>query len=312
MEGVTHAVNHCAILGGMRRRLTRIAQALLIVALVPFLVDVPPGEDASAGELLDAGAAPNARLIAVGGRSTVVAEAGRSTDPALVLVHGFGGSTFGWRAVMAPLAARGWHVVALDLPGFGLSEKSWSFDYDHESQARYVLATMDQLGLARAVFVGHSMGGNIACTYTGLRPARVARLVSLEGFGMGRAKADMAPERYERWLKELKERPAFKPYASFDAVAERLMKNNKRLPRDKADFLARHWARQTEVGEITLNFDPRHKLVNPVLSRLDELIECWKRVTCPTLWVFTNEIDPRGMHFFHIGISVRESSFFKQ
>ena len=111
---------------------------------------------------------------------------------------------------------------------------------------------------------------------------------------MGRAKADMAPERYARWLKELGQRPAFKPYASFDAVAERLMKNNSRLPRDKADFLARHWARQAETGEITLNFDPRHKLVNPVLSRLDELIECWKRVTCPTLWVFTNEIDPRG------------------
>ena len=189
MEGVTHAVNHCAILGGMRRRLTRIAQTLLIVALVPFLVDVPPGEDASAGELLDAGAAPNARLIAVGGRSTVVAEAGRSTDPALVLVHGFGGSTFGWRAVMAPLAARGWHVVALDLPGFGLSEKSWSFDYDHETQARYVLATMDQLGVERAVIVGHSMGGNVAAWIAALAPERVAGLALVDAAIVGPARS---------------------------------------------------------------------------------------------------------------------------
>ena len=165
----------------MRRRLTRIAQALLIVALVPFLVDVPRGEDAAAGELLATGAAPNARLVIVGGRSTVVAEAGRSTDPALVLVHGFGGSTFGWRAVMAPLAARGWHVVALDLPGFGLSEKSWSFDYDHETQARYVLATMDQLGVERAVIVGHSMGGNVAAWIAALAPERVAGLALVDG-----------------------------------------------------------------------------------------------------------------------------------
>ena len=164
----------------MKRPLRRIAQILLIAALVPFLVDVPPGEGAVAEDLLATGAAPNARMIAVGGRRTVVAEAGRASDPALVLIHGFGGSTFGWRSVMAPLAARGWHVVALDLPGFGLSEKSWSFDYDHESQARYVLATMDQLGLARAVFVGHSMGGNVAAWIAALAPDRVAGLALID------------------------------------------------------------------------------------------------------------------------------------
>jgi pimeloyl-ACP methyl ester carboxylesterase len=126
----------------------------------------------------------------------------------------------------------------------------------------------------------------------------VARLASLEGFGMGRAESQMAPARYERWLDELKTQPSFRPYADFEAVAARLMKNNPRLAPDKAAFLAQHWARRRVDGatgdNIELCFDPHHKIVNPVLSRMDEIIECWKRVACPTLWVVTDHIDPRG------------------
>jgi len=189
---------------------------------------------------------------------------------------------------------RDWLVIAPDWRGFGLSEWTregyWFQDYYADLDALADIYSPN----APLNLVGHSMGGNIALTYAGIRPARVAKLASLEGFGMGRAKADMAPPRYERWLKELKKPSSFRPYASFDAVADRLMKNNPRLPRDKADFLARHWAQQTASGEIVLRFDPRHKIVNPVLSRLEELLECWKRVTCPTLWVVTDHIDPRG------------------
>ncbi|MFM8690755.1 MAG: alpha/beta fold hydrolase, partial [Candidatus Limnocylindrus sp.] len=43
-----------------------------------------------------------------------------------------------WRQVMGPLAASGWHVIAIDLPGFGLAEKGWSGAYDHASHARFV------------------------------------------------------------------------------------------------------------------------------------------------------------------------------
>ena len=43
-----------------------------------------------------------------------------------------------------------------------------------------------------------------------------------------------------------------------------------------------------------MRFDPRHKIVNPILNHVDELIACWQRITCPTLWVVTNEVDPRN------------------
>ena len=218
---------------------------------------------------------------------------GDAGSPKLFLLHGWMDVSASFQFLVDAFK-QDWLVIAPDWRGFGLSgwarEGYWFQDYYADLDA---LLDIYSPG-ATANVVGHSMGGNVACTYAGIRPARVAKLVSLEGFGMSRASADMAPGRYERWLDELKDSPSFRPYATFDAVAAHLMKNNPRLPRDKADFLAQHWARRASDGAIVLNFDPRHKIVNPVLSRLEELLECWKRVTCPTLWVVTNEIDPRG------------------
>jgi len=164
----------------MRTALRRLLQGLLVLALIPFLLDVPAGADASAESLLATGAAPNATVVNVEGRRTVVATAGRSSDPALVLIHGFGGSTFGWRHVMEPLAASGWYVVALDLPGFGLAEKGWSQTYDHASQAAFVLSMMDQLNISETVIAGHSMGGNVVSWVAALAPERVRGLALID------------------------------------------------------------------------------------------------------------------------------------
>lgn len=164
----------------MTRVVKRLLQVLLVVALLPFLIDLPAGAEARPEELLASGAAPNATVITVQGRRTVVATAGRGSDPVLILVHGFGGSTFGWRHVMEPLAASGWYVVALDLPGFGLAEKGWDQSYAHESQAGYVLSVMDQLNIQDAVVAGHSMGGNVVSWVAALAPERVRGLALID------------------------------------------------------------------------------------------------------------------------------------
>lgn len=164
----------------MRTVLRRLLQGLLFLALFPFLLDVPAGANASAESLLVTGAAPNATVVTVEGRRTVVATAGRSSDPALVLIHGFGGSTFGWRHVMEPLAASGWYVVALDLPGFGLAEKGWGGAYDHASHARFVLAVMNRMQINLAVLAGHSMGGNVVSWVAALAPERIRALALID------------------------------------------------------------------------------------------------------------------------------------
>jgi len=164
----------------MTRVVKRLLQVLLVVALLPFLIDLPAGAEARPEELLATGAAPNATVVTVEGRRTVVATAGRSSDPVLILVHGFGGSTFGWRHVMEPLAASEFYVVALDLPGFGLAEKGWSGAYDHASHAKFVLAVMDQMQINEAVLAGHSMGGNVVAWIAALAPERVRGLALID------------------------------------------------------------------------------------------------------------------------------------
>jgi pimeloyl-ACP methyl ester carboxylesterase len=137
--------------------------------------------------------------------------------------------------------------------------------------------------------VGHSMGGNVAMLYAGVRPQRIRRLVNLEGFGMPASRADQAPRRFARWMDELKAfhrgEMALKTYDSSAAVADRLMKTNKRLNRDKADWLAGHWAQPDGAGRWHILGDPAHKVINPQLSRVDEVLEIYKSITAPTLVV---------------------------
>jgi pimeloyl-ACP methyl ester carboxylesterase len=165
-----------------RLRTFGIALIVLLAGLttLPYLIDIPKGADADPATLLATAAAPGARLITADGVQSVVAEAGDPRDPALLLIHGFGGSTYGYRTVMAPLAARGWHVIAIDLPGFGLSEKSWGRDYSHKAQATFALAVLDQMNVDRAVLLGHSMGGNVISWMLALAPERVAGLAYID------------------------------------------------------------------------------------------------------------------------------------
>ena len=218
---------------------------------------------------------------------------GEADRPKLFLLHGWMDVSASFQFLVDAFK-QDWCVIAPDWRGFGLSgwsrEGYWFQDYYADLDALLDIYTPG----SPANIVGHSMGGNVACTYSGMRPQRVRKLASLEGFGAARNKPDMAPARYERWLNQLKKQPAFKPYASFEAVAERLRKNNPRLTEDKARFLAPHWAQQSAGGDIVLRFDPRHKIVNPVMNQVDQLIACWKRITCPVLWVLTNEVDMRN------------------
>jgi pimeloyl-ACP methyl ester carboxylesterase len=165
-----------------RLRTFGIALLVLLAGLttLPYLIDVPKGVDADPATLLATAAAPGARLITADGVQSVVAEAGDPSDPALLMIHGFGGSTYGYRNVMEPLAAHGWHVIAIDLPGFGLSEKSWGRDYSHRAQATFALAVLDQLNIDRAVLLGHSMGGNVISWMLTLAPERVVALAYID------------------------------------------------------------------------------------------------------------------------------------
>ena len=218
---------------------------------------------------------------------------GDARSPKIFLLHGWMDVSASFQFLVDSLQGS-WYVIAPDWRGFGLTEWArdgyWFPDYYADLDALLDLYHPD----APAFIVGHSMGGNVASTYAGVRPQRVAKLVSLEGFGASRTAPGDAPARYGKWLEQLREPPRFNTYSSFDGVAARLQKNNPRLTHDKAQFLAQHWARQTAPGEVSLTSDPRHKSVNPVLNRMEEILACWQRIAAPVLWVAGAQSAARG------------------
>ena len=135
--------------------------------------------------------------------------------------------------------------------------------------------------------VGHSMGGNVAMLYAGVRPTRIRRLINLEGFGMPATQPSQAPARYAKWMDELKSlhRGALtlKAYDDVAGVGRRLMKTNPRLSPDKANWLASHWARPDGDGKWRILGEPAHKVTSAQLYRVDESLEIYQRITAPTL-----------------------------
>ena len=203
--------------------------------------------------------------------------------PRVVLLHGWMDVSASFQFLVDAMQ-RPWDIYAPDWRGYGLTDWGKSDCYwlpDYIADLDFLL---DAIG-GPVQLVGHSLGGNVACMYAGVRPERVAKLVNLEGFGLVATRPDDAPKRYARWLQELHERPGLRPYASFGDLAERLRENNARLTAERAEFLARHWGRETGEGKVVLRGDPAHKIVNPVLYRYEEARACWRQVRAPVLWV---------------------------
>jgi pimeloyl-ACP methyl ester carboxylesterase len=184
-------------------------------------------------------------------------------------------------------ALRGdWHAVAPDWRGYGLTQWTGADSYWFPDYIADLDALLARFSPEQAVnLVGHSMGGNVACLYAGVRPERVAKLVNLEGFGLRGNASEQAPARYAEWLAELGAPQRFRDYASFDDLAARLRQSNPRLTPERAAFLAHHWGMPTPDGRVGLRSDPAHKRVNPVLYRLEEAEACWRKVAAPVLWV---------------------------
>jgi len=209
----------------------------------------------------------------------------------LFMLHGWMDVSASFQFVVDALGPQ-WHVVAPDWRGFGLTERVHGDCYwfpDYVADLEFVIDAVQ--GDAPAHVVGHSMGGNVALLYAGARPARVRTLVNLEGFGLHATHPEQAPARFAQWLEELKSGGALRDYASRDEVAARLRKTNPRLSPARAAFLAEYWSEPDGHGRFRVAGDPAHRIVNPMLYRVDEAMACWKAIRAPSLMVLAAQTD---------------------
>lgn len=105
-----------------------------------------------------------------------------SDKPPILLIHGFASSSYTFRKII-PLLEKQYSVIAVDLPGFGKSEKSTSFVYSTSNYAKVMLACMDEFQLTCAHIIAHSMGDQIALQMARISPERIKKLVLLNSSG---------------------------------------------------------------------------------------------------------------------------------
>jgi pimeloyl-ACP methyl ester carboxylesterase len=213
-------------------------------------------------------------------------EPSESASP-IFLLHGWldAGETFQF---MVDAMQRDWPLVALDWRGFGRSEWPqqgyWFPDYIGDLDA--LLTELSPAAPAR--LVGHSMGGNIACSYAGIRPERVRCVINLEGFGLARTAPAQAPARLRKWLDQLKT-PERKDYASFEELAGIIRFRYPRFSAAQAAFVAAAWGKLHDGGRVRLAGDPRHFWVNPILYKREDAEACWRELRAPLLMLVGEE-----------------------
>jgi pimeloyl-ACP methyl ester carboxylesterase len=216
---------------------------------------------------------------------------GPAQGPVTLLLHGFLDTGATWQFMVDELPGER-ALWAPDWRGFGRSPSTGS-PYWFPQYFAELDALLDQLSPGQpANLVGHSMGGHIALMYAGVRPERVARVLSLDGFGLRRTVPEDAIGRYREWLDALREPPEpLRDYESMDVFTRVLRARHPHLTPARAAFVAQAWTRELPGGRVTVAMDPLRKLPNPVSFRREEMEACWAAIRCPALLVLAGEND---------------------
>lgn len=196
--------------------------------------------------------------------------------PAIVCLHGWGASAYGYRHILGPLAAAGADAYAPDLRGHGWSDKPLDrAAYAPDALADWTLALLDALALDRVVLVGHSLGGAIALHTARRAPDRVAALVLLAPLGLDTvARIDqirrLTPDRVDAWL------PRVAAIRALTAVALRTAYG--RLGRPTARDVDEYWAPTADpafarAARLVLHADPWAAFAPDVLAGIPHPVE---------------------------------------
>ena len=252
--------------------------------------------------------APQSRYYQSQGLKLHVTDWGNPSAPPLLLVHGGLDHSRSWDHLAQALRAD-FHVVAPDLRGHGDSGWAIGSSYSLADHVYDLTGLMKLEGFEKVAIVGHSMGGMVSLTYAGAFPERVTKLVVLDGvtnFPARRVKP--AALRILDWAGDL-DKFAQRKIHLYPSVAEgavRIRARNPRLTEAQAIHLATHGMKENADGSFSWKYDPYLRARAPYRLSLEDNIDLWSRITCPTLLVsasdsFLPDPDKAGVmtHFKH-------------
>jgi pimeloyl-ACP methyl ester carboxylesterase len=217
---------------------------------------------------------------------------GKPSQPPLVMLHGHRDAAISYQFVVDAFASEHF-IIAPDWRGHGFS--GWAERYNFHDYLADLDALLDHfLGDISVPVIGHSLGGNVACIFAGLRPRRVSHLVSLDGFGLPARDASLAPAHMRIWLDSLRQEPTAPVYDSVEQMALRLQRANPLLDARRAYFLAAHVGRRVEGG-LSWAFDPAHRRPFAVPHRFEEWRACVEQITAPVMWIGSGDAFPQAL-----------------
>ena len=221
-----------------------------------------------------------------------IREWGPVTGKPILFLHGARDSSVSFQFI-ADEFDDAWRIIAPDWRGHGRTQMTpgsyWTSDFLCDLDALF-----EQLiPMGRAPILGHSMGGNVASVFAGLRPDAVSHLMTLDVLG---SPLPWSPVRVVETLTDLlnaeRRGATRRRYATIGEMADRLIQANPRLDRARALFIAEGNAVALDGGSYAWPHDPTFLRSWPTLHSVEEWAECWRKITAPVVSILAS--DPRA------------------
>ena len=213
----------------------------------------------------------------------------------LVLLHGLGSYLKFWWYQLEPFAADGWRVVALDLPGFGKSEKPASFPYTMEAMADAARELVRTLGVTGPVVVaGHSMGGQTALSWAIRWPEEIRALVLTAPAGF-----ETFTDREKEWFRTVYSTSLVKKQPEYGIWGTVRQANFSRW-RPELDWLVEERVRLVKDPSFDAYAYAQVRSVNGLAAN-DFVRQSLGQVKAPTLVVYGDEDKLIPNPFMHAG-----------
>lgn len=207
-------------------------------------------------------------------------EHGSKDAPVVLLVHGLGGSSEYWRQLLSCPEMQKYRLLAIDMLGFGRSDKPKDFDYSLEAQADAIREFLTLKGVDKVTYVGHSMGGTVGMTLIQQQPSIVKKLVLVDSTISGDYFGNKTFNRISRWG-EWKFRLVF---PVLKICAKKLTSSFFEAPSQQTINMAAHAMRQSTYYSFHRSLKCLHRSVKE-----HQFLEDFKNLRIPHYYIFGTE-----------------------